>query len=130
MYDVVEYDGIQATNVDFRSQLNDQLVPSWTSTQHVLQASLVPNLVTRRVVAIRPKAAERTLVEVEARLASLPGPDENGKGKGQETRQVDLTLPRTRVSDVARSVIGPRTVRSHLRNEPVTMVSLLFPCRP
>ena len=89
-----------------------QLVPSWTATQHVLQASLVPNLVARRVVAIRPKAAERTLVAVEARLASLPALDENGKGKGQETRQVDLTLPRTRVSDVARSVIGPRTVRS------------------
>ena len=124
MYGVGECDEIPSTNVDFRSQLKDQLVPSWTATQHVLQASLVPNLVTRRVVAIRPKAAERTQVAVEARLASLPGLDENGKGKGQETRQVDL------VCDVARSVNGPRTVRSHLRNEPVTMVSLLFPCRP
>ena len=82
VHGVGECDKIPATNVDFRSQLNDQLVPSWTATQHVLQASLVPNLVTRRVVAIRPKAAERTQVAVEARLASLPGLDENGKGKG------------------------------------------------
>ena len=67
----------------------------------------------RSVAAARPKAADvATLVAVVAELVSplvLEIHDE--KREGQEKRQF-LTLPRTRVCEVAQSIINPRTARS------------------